>query len=538
MADKKETGAVQYKTLQQKHPDYNEDYWARCRVFYKGGRDLLENVDMMRRVFPQHRNEDNQIYAMRRQMAHYTNYAGEIIDELLAKLNSDPLRLESEDADPYYPQLLENCAPPGAKTVRFGDLLQQLLLTAMQCGRAWVLVDLPPADPYNEAGSLLEQELAGRLNAWCVEVQPESVIDWEADRNGVLEWAMICYKSRKRHGVTDSRDQCKETYLYYTADEWIKWEVVYSEEAGLGEEGAKPKDEDLIRMTDRGFHNFGRVPLQTLNLPEGLWAMGKLESLAREHFNKRCALSWAEFKALMPVLYEFHDNSPENQALGGEGGDIDRAYNQPRSTAHVQVRNSGDRVEWAAPPAGSFSHALESCKSVRDEMHRVVHQMARSADMNKAAIRRSGESKALDENGTNIVLDALGDIVREFAKELLLLVAIGRKDQRTDWIATGLSNFQEGNVTALLDQEAMLDAAVEVPSSMFKQLRKFQIAKKVLGDAVRESDLETIKKEIQTFYTHERELESFGLNYEPPEDDQEPVDTIPVPEAPGKEKDS
>lgn len=538
MADENKAGSIQYKALQQRHPDYNEDYWARCRVFYKGGKCLLENKTMMKRVFPQHRNEDDAIYAMRRQMAHYTNYAGEIIDELLAKLNSDPLRLEAEDADVFYTELLENCAPPGARAVRFGDLLQQLLLTAMQCGRSWVLVDLPPADPTSEAGSLQEQEAAGSLNAWCVEVQPESVIDWEIDRNGILEWALVCYKSRKRNGITGSRSLVRETYIYYTADEWAKWEVVYDEDVETGEEGGQPRDEDMIPMSDRGTHGFGRVPLQPLDLPEGLWAMGKLESLAREHFNKRCALSWAEFKALMPVLYEFHDNSPENQALGGEGGDLDRAYNQPRSTAHVQVRNANDRVEWAAPPAECFTHALDSCKSVRDEMHRVVHQMARSADMNKAAIRRSGESKAQDENGTNIVLEALGDLMREFAKELLRLVAIGRKDEQVEWLATGLSNFQDGNLGALLDQESVLDTAIEVPSPTFKRLRKFQIAKKVLGDAVREPELETIKEEIQKFYSLEREIESYGLNYEPPEDDPEPAPEVPAPKTPGNEEGS
>ena len=532
MADEKKAGSIQYRTLQQRHPDYNEDYWSRCRVFYKGGKELLENDAMMRRVFPQHRNEDGGVYDMRKGMAHYTNYSGEIIDELMAKLNSDPLRLEAEDADPFYLELLDNCAPPGAAAVRLGDLLQKLLLTAMQCSRSWVLVDLPPADPINEAGSLLEQELSGGLNAWCVEVQPESVIDWEVDRNGVLEWALLCYKSAKRAGIEGTRGLIKETYIYYTAQGWAKWEVEYSEDPS-DTDHMKPKDEDHIPMAEQGTHGFGRVPLQPLDLPEGLWAMGKLESLAREHFNKRCALSWAEFKALMPVLYEFHDNSVENQALGGEGGDIDRAYNQPRSTAHVQVRNANDRVEWAAPPAECFTHALESCKSVRDEMHRVVHQMARSADMNKAAIRRSGESKAQDENGTNIVLEALGDLMREFAKELLKLVAIGRRDPEIEWLATGLSNFQDGNLSALLDQESVLDTAVEIPSPTFKRLRKFQIAKKVLGDAVRETELGTIKEEIQAFYSLEREIESFGLNYEPPEDDPEPVAPAAESKTPG-----
>ena len=530
MSDEKSNGSLKYKFFQQRHPDYNEDYWSRCRVFYKGGQALLENDSMMNRVFPRHRNEALSIYELRKSRAHYTNYAGEIIDELIAKLNSDPLRLECKDDTEFYENFMNNCAPPGAKPYRFGDLLQNVLLTAMQCGRGWVLADMPPADPMNAAVSLAEQEMSGALNAWCVEVQPESVIDWEVDENGVLTWALLCYKSQKRDGIAGDRGMIKECYIYYTAKTWAKWEVVYKKDK-------PPKEEDDIQLVDGGYHNFKRVPLMQMDLPDGLWAMGKLESLAREHFNKRCALSWAEFRALFPVLYEFHDNSPENQAFGGEGGDIDRAHTQGRSAGHMQVRNSGDRVEWASPPSESFTHALESCSSIRDEMHRVVHQMARSADMNKAAIRRSGESKAQDENATNIVLEALGDLIREYAKNLIVMIGNGRGDKDLDWLATGLSSFQQGTLSSLLEQEALLDATIEIPSSTFKKTRKFLIAKKILGDAIREKDLEIIKKEIEGAYSQEEELNKLMLGGETGGSfDPEPAPSVVRPSVPGSSK--
>ncbi len=484
-------GAVKYKFLKQRHPEYCAEYWAKCRAFYRGGQCLLGNASLLSEVFPKHRNETQSIYELRKSMSFYMNYAGEIIDELIAKLNSDPLRLEAKKPNPFYTKFLNNCAPAGAEPKRYGDLVMDLLNTAMQCKTAWVLVDMPPAD--RDVTSLAEQENLGMLDAWAVEIQPESVVDWEVDEHGVLEWALVCYKSNKRKGIGGDRKIITEKYTYYTRRTWTKWEISYPE-------GTPPKDEKIIQMSGMGEHKFKEVPLKRLSLTDGLWAMGKLESLAKEHFNKRNALSWAEFKALLPVLYEFHDNSPEVMAFGGEGGDIDRGFNQPRSVGHVQIRNANDSVMWVAPPDGPFAHSLASCDSVRDEMHRVVHQMARSASNNSISSRQSGEAKAMNENPTNIVLEAFGDLLREFAINLLGLVQAGRGDGKIEWLATGLSNFQSRTLRALLEQEAILDTSVEIPSPLFKTMRKFQIAKKILGDAAREEELESVQTEIESFY--------------------------------------
>ena len=92
--------SVKYKFFKQRSPNYRDSYWARCRAFYKGGECLLES-DVMNVVFPKHQNEKDRIYELRKQMAHYTNYAGEIIDHLLAKLCSDPLRVEGTTTVSY-----------------------------------------------------------------------------------------------------------------------------------------------------------------------------------------------------------------------------------------------------------------------------------------------------------------------------------------------------------------------------------------------------------------------------------------------------
>lgn len=505
MSDEKlSAGAVRYKQLKERNPEYLDEYWERCRSFYKGGNCLLENDSVMERVFPQHNNEVKGIYNLRKSVAFYMNYAGEIIDELLAKLNSHPLRMKSENASSFYEGFLESCGPVEKEDTRYGDLLMRMLLTAMQCGKSWCLVDMPTIDHLNLADNLAEQETSGALNAWCLEIQPECVVDWEMDEQGVLEWALLCYKSSRRDSLFGSRDNVTETYIMYDKDSWKQWQITYPKDK-------PPKDEKEVMLTGEGDHGFGCVPLVQLTLPDGLWAMGKLESLAKEHFNKRNALAWAEYKALMPILYEFHDNTVENMAFGGDSGDIDRAYNQPRSVAHVQVRNGNDRAEWVAPSEGPFDHSLKSCESTRDEMHRVVHQMARSASNNSISSRKSGESKAMDENSTNIVLEALGDLMRDFAVCLIRMVEKGRGDKPSEWLATGMSNFQSRTLSAILNQESVLDNQVIIPSPTFKTMRKLQIATRILGDMASEKNLEQIRSEISSFFSTEQELQTLGI---------------------------
>ena len=76
--------------------------------------------------------------------------------------------------------------------------------------------------------------------------------------------------------------------------------------------------------------------------------MNKIESIARELLNKRCALSWAEFKSLYPVLYEFMQDEDPEACAGGVAEDNDRAVNQTRGIGYVQERAEKDRAEFNA----------------------------------------------------------------------------------------------------------------------------------------------------------------------------------------------
>lgn len=496
------TGAIPYGLLaKRKHPTYHADFWARARAFYKGGVHLLEDEKMMNRVFPKHVKENDQVYGMRKKLAHYTNHSGAIVNHLLGKLFTDPIRLQAKpEEDDFYKEFQKDCSPPEGKEVSLNDLVGKVLLSAAQCQIGYALVEMP-SNHKEEFASQAEQEKAGALGAWCVEVAPESVLDWELDKAGEYKWALLGFVDRHRPTVFEDRNTITENYWLYTPEGFMHWKIEYRE-------GEEPKDDKIYTPEAAGEHTFGKVPLARLCLPDGLWIMSKLESLAREYFNKRNALSWAEFKALMPVLYEFIDPGVMPN-LSGPGGDEGRATNQTRSPAHVQQRQAapgqGDKAEWIAPPDAPFSHALDSCNSIRDEMHRVVQQMALSADTKGAMLRRSGDSKKQDAVALDVVLGEYGKLARQFVIHLLQLVERGRNDKPREWTASGLSEFDSMSSDALIEEEVMLDT-VEIPSPTFKAERKKIVVRKVLGDSVSEEKLAEIDEQIEAFYSFESEL--------------------------------
>jgi hypothetical protein len=232
-----------------------------------------------------------------------------------------------------------------------------------------------------------------------------------------------------------------------------------------------------------------------MELPDGLWCMNKLERLAREHFNKRCALSWAEYKTLFQERYEFE--APPDPATAGPAiaEDEDRPLNQVRGLGYTQVRAAGDRVEYIGPDSAPFEVALKSLKDLRDEMHRVTHQMALTFDNSPAAIRRSGESKAQDKASHAVVLMGLGQYVREHAYDIVTTISMGRGDD-LEWTASGMNKFDSQSMGDLIIEAETLEN-INIPSPTFQLRHKYLIAKTKLGDEASEEDLAKIEQELE-----------------------------------------
>lgn len=513
-------GSIPLALLRQTNPDYDAAYWKRLRAFYKGGKYLLRDADLMKEVFPAHREELPEVYKERASRAFYVPYAGEIVDHIIASLTSEPLVVSLDDdkakpkkpgaqtAEPlpdFYDAFTKDCSPAGGEEMNINQLVRAAMLEALQVRCAWVQYDAARA--IDDEGrpkvyaSKADQEKDASLDVYSFVVPAESVIDWQdAATSGELEFVMTHFSESKRAGILGSRNMVTERWRFWTEDSWDEYAITYDRKK-------PPTPETMVPWIDGGMHTHGKVPFRRLEVPDGLWVMEKLEGLAREHFNKRSGLSWAEFQSLFSELYEFlgPESATPGAMVGENQEDVDRGVNQKRGQGFVQTRGADDKAAFVGPDSAPFDHALTSCRDVRDEMHRVTHQMKLAVDNTAAALTRSGESKAQDKASEQVVLTYLGLLCREFLKGLMQDVARARREMPLvdRWKVKGMEKFDEVATGDTIDNAVALEG-VEIPSPTFKRLHAMQVARVVLADNATPEDYQAIDDELNANITDDQ----------------------------------
>lgn len=485
-----------YGMLKVRHPSYDADYWTVCDALYAGGKKLLGNQSLLREIFPPHNSEADRIYQERLKRAWYIPYAGQLIDFLIAGLFTDPIEVTAEpEPDAFYKdEFFEDVSKPGGEKMTFRAMVRQVLLDAFRHQNAWVLCELPVPTIDPTKASLLDQEKSGDLRAYAIPVDASSVVDWEENDAGELSWALIRDCSAKRPNLMSVRNVILEEYTLYTPDEWTRYSFSY-------EKDKPPKDDAGPTDTKSGKLSFGRVPLLRFCLPEGLWAMGKLEPIARAHFNLRNALSWAEYKSLFPVAVQ--NNGPQNP-LAEITANPTRATDQVVGQGYVKVLGPEDKFQYVGPDTSGYEVAAKDLDKIRDEMHRVLHAMAQSVDNSGAALKRSAASKEVDQAATNVILGEVGQRVREYVVRIMETIAQGRNDTGDrKWQAKGFENFEEMTPEALISQATSLEM-ISIPSATFQRKYKYQLAKRTLGDEASPEDLDDIEKELEDAITPEQ----------------------------------
>lgn len=487
---------VRFGKLKATHPEYRADYWRRCRVLYEGGPALLEDRDTLRQIMPKHRAESDSVYDERLARAFYIPYAGSILDKLVSELANKPLTVTVPDsADAFYSEFSLDVSKPGGPYVTINQIARDQVLTALQCGRAWTLIDLPPK-PEQGYQNRAEQEAAGALRAYACPIPPEHVIDWECDDAGALTFAIVQEIINKRDGIDSDRDLVIKRFRYYTRDAWAVYEISYSKT----KKPEGPRDNEEAKLVAQGEHSFGKVPLTQLKLPPGLWAMAKLEAMARAHFNQRNALSWGQLKTLfpMPVLKA----APPNP-MDPLSEDENRAK-QRVGPGYIWVLANGDELEYFSPDPAPFQVAAADLDRIRDEMYRVLHSMALSVDNSGAALQRSADSKAVDQAAAAVILRALGTLCREHVRDVYEMVAAGRGDADIgEFTIAGMDNFDDVTLSQLvIDAQAL--STVGIPSATFEKKFKFKLVKLALGADATETDLEEIETELDEAITQDQ----------------------------------
>lgn len=509
---------VTWDDLCQRHPDWDGPCWEECRALYAGGPRLLRNKAVLERLFPRHMYEAQPWYEARKARAHYYPYAGTIIDHLLAGLGTDPLVVSFAEVNEKGEQRLamgaewwerwvtdvcdeaERPADYGLEDADEEDddeggrsmhqFLVDALREALQTRTAWVLADLPAVDETAPLDSELAVERSGAKDPYLCLIPTEQVVDWQCDERGRLVWAMILTCESIRDGLRGRRKLMRHTFTVWDAASWVRYVIDV-------DPSQPPNKDQAFSPVAAGDHGFGRVPIERLVLPDGMYAMGKLHCLAREHFNTRCAMSWAANRSLLPILYEFL--GPEDQTAmptAAAQQDPGRATNQIRAVGHTQVRGADDKAAFVGPDPGPFVAAREACNDAMREMHRVMYSMALSADMGTAALKRSGESKEQDSTTTAVLLDAFGAILRRWVRRLLVLAGLGRREAPPPATVMGYEHFDVAGTAQLIEEAVAFFAGVPQHSELITELACARVYEAFVGDLTQEQR-ETMREQIR-----------------------------------------
>lgn len=376
----------------RENPFYTENKtrWQRCLAAYGGGGDYIAKalVRHMSEVLPEYRE--------RLARACYTNYprrvATLITQYVLAK------RPEREGADP---DMLEDWSRTG---MRVDEVMRQFSTYLNICGCAWLAVDMPAFQGYKTKAD----EIAERLRAYCVALNPLQVPDWCYGADGQLLWVLA---AEERLDNTDPFVQARKIRVRKL---WTRHDVtVVAINETTGE-----------RTINTIQHGLGRVPfvrhveVDGYGIGENHWfedvvrisdAILNAASEAQMNVVKQMfGLLVVPEDLLQTVRQEEYDNTGANNNASHDGEPL--SHTLARSAALFESTEGKGCCRYIAPSGTETAVIRSEIDAMRREMYSAVG-LATSKDNTKMV--ESAEAKAWDYMSVEQYMATRADILEQ-----------------------------------------------------------------------------------------------------------------------------
>lgn len=483
------------EVLNQTHPEYSPELWRRIRLLYQGGWQLLKHADEFLDKAPR---EDVQQYEYRRRCASYVGYFGQLVDFLVGATFGEPPTVapkEGDAPDPTFYDLLSQDADR-AETA-FDGVLAQVACDALLFRRSWLAADFPPSS--GAATSRADEDALGERRGYVYRLHPEEVLDWGADEQGAVTWAILRREIRSRISPTQKRGQYRIRFKVWEQTSAGAAFVVYETEP-LDEGQTVDGQTELRQVIPPSLTRFSRVPLVPVELPHGLWAGNKIGPLAAEFFRRRSELSGSISKSLVSIpFYRMGEQLP---SMGGAlpadiSGDQQRGED-PVGKFERQgyvVGTGDDKLEFVEPGGKAHQSARDELADMRDEIFRSVNAMALSLQSTGANVARSAQSKREDRHSLGIVLGEIARHLKKAARQAYRLISEARGES-VDWTVRGFSRFPAAD-----DEQAFIETmeralGFDIPSDTFQARLKTRVAHALVPDASAE-EKDAIAEEIE-----------------------------------------
>lgn len=455
--------------LNATHPSCDEARTKRLDALYRGG---VAFEAMISEFLPQRQQEPSARYALRKRESCYRNYVGPVIDYFASMLFSARVVVEEEGEstgaiDEFYSRFREDADGLGAD---LDAVFKAAITSAMVVRRAWVRV----LHPDGEAADRAEFETRGLGDCW-LQLLTEQVLDWEHDAQGRLAWAVVRTERVARESLDAGRDWIVVRWEHLLADRVDVYEIRYRKDS-------PPNHEQPVPLVSSVPHRFGAVPIVELCLAPALHVAGRLESPQLAHYRLSNAQLWGLTATCyaMPVFKVKDPEEFQRSALGAGYG---------------WVIQPDEEIAWTAPAIAPYEALGAEVKAHKDEIFRIVHQMALGVDNNSAAVGRSADSKLADAESTRVVLQSFAAVVRDAIERVYDLVASARGD-KIRWSIGGLDDFAALDVAGMIESLGMLKQQVGgIPSRTWNALMNRRIAESMLRDLDEETKIR-IRAEI------------------------------------------
>jgi hypothetical protein len=451
--------------LNRKHADFHGDTLQMYGDLFAGGEQIRKNI---RRYLPQHDMEPSPVYDRRVKQAHYLGYIGPIVNYFASWLFTSPPRIDSDVTPPeFYAEWKEDCDGIGTD---LEDFLRARFVDACISRRSYWCVEMADAPP--QSMSRADWERAGLDRTWLRAVPASSLVNWRREPNGSWIWALEHSLTEELVEIEDEQPTVTHTWTQWRADgEHRRWQLAHRRDQRPDADTDVPEIEAPRTLVPG-------VPLVEMALPREMWLLNLLADGQLEHFRKMNALSWAIDRTCYAMPWFFLKDARKPPTMG-------RGY--------YGILSTDEKIEWPAPPAAPFSVVQEYSAKMRDEMHRVAHQMAIASDNNAAAVGRSGESKQADNRPTEIVLQAFGRYVREPTERTLDLISQARGDD-LKWTVGGADSYSIASLEELTDTTAAIKVLGVQSPTLLREVSKRVAAAALPGAS--ETLLGEIEKEI------------------------------------------
>jgi hypothetical protein len=409
--------------LQQTHPDFDREHLLDLVALYRGGKCFANRVT---RFLPQNEFEPETVYRKRLGAAKYFNYLGPIIDRFSASLIQVPPSLSKnndEPVDEFWKTWQANVDGLGTD---LSELARETITDALMKGRTFLAIE----KPVGNAETLAEWKERGLGEIRVKELETQCVIDWGcSDVTGELEWLVYHEIEQPRISPLEKRSIVVETWTVYGKTSTDIYQIRYKS-------GERPGVETEAPLIESIPNEIGRVPVVVFDVGEGMWLAERASDAQIELFTQRSALNWA-LKASCYAMPVFHQEEPDSAPVFGVGRGIKLGLN--------------DKVDWFAPPAAPFEVLANSIENCREELYRIVHQMADGISSSASNSARSAKSKSADMVATRAILEAYAVVLRDAIGRIVDLIGAMRGEDAADFTVAGIDKFTDVNISDLFD---------------------------------------------------------------------------------------